>query len=135
MANFLKEGEVGMGPNGFRCYVNDTFLPDGRSISAHCIMAVLGGDLSQLKALLEPLDATQVGEEGPAVNTSTRHLHATYTPPPTTHPPTTTTQVGDLLSLDHLTGGMSLLDAACYIGHVAVIAYLGEQGSDVAGRK
>mmetsp|Transcript_30228 Transcript_30228/g.33960 ORF Transcript_30228/g.33960 Transcript_30228/m.33960 type:complete len:218 (-) Transcript_30228:178-831(-) len=48
-----------VGPNGFRCYVNDTILPDGRPISAHCVMAALEGDLATLAALVDPLTEQQ----------------------------------------------------------------------------
>ena len=50
------------GPNGWRCYVNDTMLPDGRPISAHCVMAVMEGKLDVLKALLDPLTEKQTEE-------------------------------------------------------------------------
>ena len=43
-----------MGPNGWRCYANDTMLADGRSISAHAVMAVMKGDLKALRRWWNP---------------------------------------------------------------------------------
>ena len=101
-----------MGPNGFRCYVNDTMLADGRPISAHCIMAVLCerdgngvlGDPAQqlevLKTLVDPLTSEQADE---------------------------------LMSIDHWSGGVTLLDAAVAVGHVPTVDYLIQKGADVHG--
>mmetsp|Transcript_97804 Transcript_97804/g.279725 ORF Transcript_97804/g.279725 Transcript_97804/m.279725 type:complete len:134 (+) Transcript_97804:168-569(+) len=117
MAAFNPPAQAGcaesMGPNGKRCYVNDTMLADGRPISAHCMMAVLcerdddgvladpAQQLEFLKTLVDPL---------------------------------TDEQADQLMSIDHWSGFISLLDAAVVVGHVPTMEYLIEKGADVHGK-
>ena len=54
--------DSGVGPNGWAVHVNDTMLPDGRPISAHCVMAVLEQKHETLKALVDPLTEQQASE-------------------------------------------------------------------------
>ena len=100
--------------NGFSCYVNDTMMPDGRPISAHCIMAVM----------------CRTGHEGKD------HVDpdANLTLLKTLVDPLTTEQAAELMSIDHWAGAVTLLDAAALVGHVPTLEYLILKGSDVNGQ-